>query len=78
MLFAWLAHELVGVKMIGLLYPGHMTTAVALKHVKPGYSTVDYQGARFVIADPTYIGASVGMAMPFYAKLKPNRVVEIQ
>lgn len=77
-LFAWLAHELVGVKMIGLLYPGHMTTAVALKQVKPGYSTVDYQGARFVIADPTYIGASVGMAMPFYAKLKPNRVVEIQ
>jgi len=77
-LFAWLAHELVGVKMIGLLYPGHMTTAVALRQVKPGYSTVEHQGARFVIADPTYIGASVGMAMPFYAKLKPNRVVEIQ
>lgn len=77
-LFAWLAHELVGVKMVGLLYPGHMTTGVALKQVKPGFSTVDYQGARFVIADPTYIGASVGMAMPFYAKLKPNRVVEIR
>ena len=77
-LFAWLAHELVGVKMIGLLYPGHMTTAVALRQVKPGFSTVDHQGARFVIADPTYIGASVGMAMPFYAKLKPNRVVDIQ
>lgn len=77
-LFAWLAHELVGVKMIGVLYPGHMTTAVALRQVKPGFATVEHQGARFVIADPTYIGASVGMAMPFYAKLKPNRVVEIQ
>lgn len=77
-LFAWLAHELVGVKMVGLLYPGHMTTGVALKQVKPGFSTVDYKGSRFVIADPTYIGASVGMAMPFYAKLKPTRVVEIQ
>ena len=77
-LFAWLAHELVGVKMIGLVYPGHMTTGVSLKQVKPGFSTVDYQGARFVIADPTYIGASVGMAMPFYAKLKPNRVIDIQ
>ena len=77
-LFAWLAHELVGVKVVGLLYPGHMTTGVALKQVKPGFSTVEYQGARFIIADPTYIGASAGMAMPFYAKLKPTRVVEIQ
>lgn len=77
-LFAWLVHELVGVNMIGLLYPGHMTTAVALKQVKPGFSTVDHRGTRFVIADPTYIGASVGMAMPSYAKFKPNRVVEIQ
>ena len=64
--------------MVGLLYPGHMTTGVALKQVKPGFSTVDYHGTRFVIADPTYIGASVGMAMPFYAKLKPNSVVDIQ
>lgn len=77
-LFAWLVHELVGIKVVGLLYPGHMTTAVALSEAKPGFSTVDHQGTRFVIADPTYIGASVGMAMPSYAKLKPNRVVDIQ
>lgn len=76
-LFAWLVHELVGVKVIGLLYPGHMTTAVALKRVKPGFSTVSYQGNQYVIADPTYIGASLGMPMPSYARLKPNRVVAI-
>ena len=77
-LYAWLVRELVGVKVIGLLYPGHMTTAVALKHVKPEYSTVTYQGNQYVIADPTYIGASLGMPMPSYARLKPNRVVAIQ
>ncbi len=76
-LFAWLAHELLGIKAVGLLYPGHMTTAVTLKQVRADFSTVEYQGNRYVIADPTYIGASVGMAMPSYAKLKPNRVVEI-
>lgn len=76
-LFSWLVHELVGIKTVGLLYPGHMTTAVALKQTRANFSTVDYQGQRYVIADPTYIGASVGMAMPSYAKLKPGRVVEI-
>lgn len=77
-IFAWLMHELLGVKTVGLLYPGHMTTAVALKQVKSGFSTIDYRGARFVIADPTYIGATVGMAMPSYERIKPDRVVEIR
>jgi hypothetical protein len=77
-LFAWLVHELVGIKVVGVLYPGHMTTAVELKHVSDTFSTVTYQGSRWVIADPTYIGASVGMAMPSYRKLQPTRLVEIQ
>lgn len=77
-LFAWLAHELLGVKAIGLLYPGHMTTAVLLKTALPNAATVEFQGQRFVIADPTYIGASLGMAMPSYANLKPTRIVDIQ
>ncbi len=76
-LFAWLVNELLGIKGVGLLYPGHMTTALALKQVKADFSTVDYRGNRYVIADPTYIGATVGMAMPSYAKLRPSRVVEI-
>jgi hypothetical protein len=76
-LFAWLVHELLGIRVVGLLYPGHMTTAVALKQARAEFATVDHQGRRYVIADPTYIGATVGMAMPSYAKLKPARVVEI-
>ncbi len=77
-IFAWLVRELLGIKVIGLLYPGHMTTAVELKQIKEGLATVLYQNKRYVIADPTYIGAAVGMPMPFYAKLSPTRVVEIQ
>jgi hypothetical protein len=77
-LFAWLVRELVGIPVVGVLYPGHMTTAVELKQVKDGLFTVEYRDRRFVIADPTYIGASVGMAMPSYAKYKPKRMVEIR
>jgi len=77
-MFSWLVRELVGLKVIGLLYPGHMTTAVELKHVKPEFSTVTYRGDQYVIADPTYIGATLGVPMPSYLKLKPNRMVAIQ
>ena len=76
-IFAWLVRELLGIKVVGLLYPGHMSTGVALKQIKSGYSTVEYQGQQFVIADPTYIGAPVGMAMPSYVNLNPTSVVEI-
>ncbi|HLP98830.1 MAG TPA: hypothetical protein VK149_10325 [Sideroxyarcus sp.] len=76
-LFAWLVHELVGLKAVGLLYPGHMTTAVPLRQVRPEFTTVAYQGQRYVIADPTYIGATAGMAMPSYVKLQPSKVVDI-
>ena len=77
-MFSWLVRELAGIKVIGLLYPGHMTTAVALKNVKPGDATVNFHGTQYTIADPTYIGAPVGKAMPSYERLKPTRAVEIQ
>lgn len=77
-LFAWLVRELVGIPVVGVLYPGHMTTAVELGQIKDGFFTVEYHNRRLVIADPTYIGASVGMAMPSYAKYKPKRMVEIR
>lgn len=76
-LFSWLVRELTGFKVVGLLYPGHMSTGVALKNIRPEYATVNYQGSQYVIADPTYIGAGIGMAMPSYERLRPSRVVEI-
>ncbi len=77
-MFAWLVRELLGMKVIGLLYPGHMTTAVALAQPGNSMASIEYHGQRFVIADPTYIGATVGMAMPAYAAIKPDRVVPIR
>jgi hypothetical protein len=77
-LFAWLVRELLGLKTVGLHYPGHMTTGISLKEPQRNQSTVEWQGERFVIADPTYINASVGMAMPSYAKLQPLRIIPAQ
>ena len=74
-LFAWLVRELLGLKTVGLHYPGHMTTGVAVKNVPRNGASVEWQGERYVIADPTYINAGIGMAMPSYAHTKPLRVI---
>ena len=75
-LYSWLVRNLLGLKTVGLHYPGHMTTAVAIKSpLRGNWNSIEWQGERYVIADPTYINASIGMAMPSYANLQPLRVV---
>lgn len=75
-LLSWLVRELLGLKTVGLHFPGHITTAVLLKTPpQPKWDTVRWQGQSYVIADPTYINASLGMAMPSYAGKTPIRVI---
>jgi len=76
-LYAWLVREVVGGEAIGLAYPGHVATAVRLHDIKAGAATVDFDGKQYVVADPTYIGADVGMAMPAYVHVRPE-VVQIR
>jgi len=62
-LFAYLVRELLGMKVIVMEYPGHMSTAVHFTLDVPG-DFVTYQGEKYVIADPTFINAPFGRAMP--------------
>lgn len=62
-LFTRLIRDLLGLRTALIYYPGHLACAVCFHgNVKGDYLTLDNE--RFVIADPTYIGASVGMSMP--------------
>lgn len=62
-LFTRLVRDLLGLKCILIYYPGHLATAVSFTdHVSGDYIQVN--GSRFVVCDPTYIGASVGHTMP--------------
>lgn len=55
--------DLLGLKTILVYYPGHLACAVCFEgQVAGDYILLD--GKRFVVTDPTYIGASVGMTMP--------------
>ena len=62
-LFSRLVRELLGLKVVLIYYPGHLATAVNFTdYVKGDYIMID--GKRYVICDPTYIGAPVGLTMP--------------
>ncbi len=62
-LFTRLVRDLLGLDCILVYYPGHLASAVCFtEEVKGDYIMLGAK--RFVIADPTYIGAPVGATMP--------------
>lgn len=61
-LFSRLVRDLLGLKVVLVYYPGHLATAVCFtEEVQGDYIALD--GKRFVICDPTFIGAPVGHTM---------------
>lgn len=64
-LFAYLISELLDMKSIGLAYSGHVATAVHITDPAEGDFLV-FKNEKYMIADPTYINAPLGMTMPEY------------
>lgn len=72
--FSILVRDLLGLDVVLLHYPGHLATAVDLGNsVKGDYVSV--RGKRFVVCDPTYIGASIGESMPEFKNSKARIIV---
>lgn len=73
-LFAQLVRKLLNMPVVLVYYPGeHLATAVKFKN---DATTGDYlmvNGEKYLICDPTYINANIGMSMPQFA----NNQVEI-
>lgn len=62
-LFSRLVRDLLGLDVVLLYYPGHLAAAVAFNHDVAG-DYLMYGTTKYVVCDPTYIGAPVGRAMP--------------
>jgi len=61
-LYSILVRELLDLEVVLLHYPNHLATAVHFpENVTGDFLTID--GKKFVVCDPTYIGACIGMAM---------------
>jgi hypothetical protein len=72
-LFAYLVRKLTPLDVVGLIYSDHVATAVKFNSVVPGDART-FNGQRYVVSDPTYIGADVGMEMPQYKGASPEIV----
>lgn len=62
-LFSYLVKNLLGLDVVLLNYPSHVAAAVCFNEDVAGDS-VSFNGRRFTVCDPTYIGSCVGMTMP--------------
>lgn len=64
-LYAVLVRELLGLDAVLVNYPQHLATAVKFDgDVNGDYFNID--GQKYIVCDPTYINADIGMAMPMY------------
>lgn len=64
-LFSFLVRHLLHLDVVLIDYPGHIATAVHFPTEVKGESVI-YNGKRYVICDPTCLGASIGVEMPDY------------
>ena len=72
-LYSILVRDLLGLDVVLLHYPGHLATAVCFdEEVSGDHLLID--GVKYLVCDPTYIGADIGMAIPKYRKTSVNVV----
>ncbi len=74
-LFAYLIKELFGYSVIGVKYADHMATAL---YIPLEGDSVRVGKKTYVIADPTYINASVGQSMPKYKLIRPESFIYVK
>lgn len=68
-MYSYLVENLLGLDVVGVKYSGHLATAVSFNSKVSGNS-FKHKSKTYVIADPTYINANVGMPMKQYKNAK--------
>ncbi|MDD5157197.1 hypothetical protein [Sulfurimonas sp.] len=74
-LYSYLMKELFNVSIVGVKYDDHMATAI---YVPLDGDKVNVEAKQFVVADPTYINANIGMSMPKYKAVKPQSFIFVK
>lgn len=70
-LFAFFTHNLLGLDVPLIQYPGHECTAVNFTEEDFSGDYYTFMNKTYYICDPTYIGATIGQCMPTYKNTTP-------
>lgn len=71
-LFATLVREIYGLDVALLHYPNHISTAVDFRDPTIKGDAINIDGHHYVMCDPTFIGAQIGMSQPQYRDIRPE------
>jgi hypothetical protein len=74
-LFSYLVRELFNIGVVGVKYKDHMATAL---YIPVEGDKVRVYSKKYIIADPTYVNASIGQSMPKYKNIKPDSFIKIK
>jgi hypothetical protein len=74
-LFAKLVRKMFNYGVVGVKYKDHMSTAL---YIPLKGDSIKLGSRKYVIADPTYINANIGMNMPKYKSIQPETFVKLQ
>lgn len=69
--YTWFLWNALGREAQLITFPGHESATVVMENPIDGTS-YSYDGKRFYVSDPTYIGSKTGMVMPTYRGLQPE------
>lgn len=68
--YTYMLWNVLGIPNHLIAYPGHESASLVLDEIPAGDS-YHFEGKRYLISDPTYIGASTGQCMPDYRATAP-------
>jgi len=74
-LFAYLVKKLFHIRVVGVKYKDHMTTAL---YVPMKGDSIKKGSRKYIIADPTYVNANIGLSMKKYKNVKPENLIVIR
>ena len=75
-MFGWLVKEYLGLPVVALSYPNHLATAVYFgDQTTVSGDYVMFNNKKYYVCDPTYIGASAGMAMRDFKNVTPEIII---
>lgn len=70
--YTYLLWNALGVENQLLAFPGHESASVSIPDVDVPGTSYTYEGKRFFISDPTYIGSKTGMCMRQFETTSPK------